>query len=282
MAERRGKSLASPAALLPPCPGPKLHPFQPQDASIKWGARLDKDETHDGSQGFVFQAEIASRPYAIKVFKFYNPASESYYWEHYLGKSCPLKTVLFYTDPFYAECRAYGRIKEAQEKQQFRTKIATRCHGYLLLTPEDMNLLERREGIDLCTDVIDKNLQRALGGDVRARAIVKDLEIGNTGLSKSNIQQAWRNVSLLNSLGIYNRDVRADNFMNCRIVDFGSSWTEPHLLLDKVDAVEAREQRLSDCAQFDEMTEREGIETTLKTPTSRHSLRPRKKLEWVS
>lgn len=140
-----------------------------------------------------------------------------------------------------------------------------------------MKLLERKEGIDLGTNVIDKGLRRALGGDLRARAIVKDLETGDSGLNKDNIGQAWRNVSLLNSLGIYNRDVRADNFMNRRIVDFGSSWTEPHVILDAADVDEAREQRLIDCSKFDEMTEVEGIKTSLKTPTSRHNLRPRKK-----
>jgi hypothetical protein len=140
-----------------------------------------------------------------------------------------------------------------------------------------MTWLESEEGIDLCTDVIDKDLRRALGGDLRARAIVKDLETGDSCLAKDNIGRAWRNVTLQNSLKIYNRDVRAENFMNRRIVDFGSSWTEPHIILDSVDDDEAREQRLSDYSKFDEMTEKAGIKTTLKIPTSRHNLRPRKK-----
>ncbi|KAI0450503.1 hypothetical protein F5B21DRAFT_428145 [Xylaria acuta] len=140
-----------------------------------------------------------------------------------------------------------------------------------------MRRLEREEGIDLCTDIIDDDLQLALGGDLRARAIVKDLETGNSGLNKNNIGQAWINVSLMNSLKIYNRDVREENSMNGRIDDLGASWTEPHVILDAVDDDEAREQRLSDCSKFDEMTEKGGIKTTLKTPTSRHNLRPRKR-----
>ncbi|KAI3321482.1 kinetochore Sim4 complex subunit FTA2-domain-containing protein [Xylariaceae sp. AK1471] len=278
MVKHRGRALSSPAGLLPPCSGPKLHPFEPQDALIKWGPRLDKDCANDAdNQGFVFQVEIESRPYAIKVFKFFHPASEKYYWETYLGESYPLKEVIFYTDPFYAECRAYGRIKEARDERKVRAEIATRCHGYLFLTTKDMSRLGREEGIDLCTNIIDKDLRWALGGDLRARAIVKDLETDDIGLNKDNIGRAWRNVRLLNSLKIYNRDVRAENFMNRRIVDFGSSWTEPHIILDSVDIDEAREQRLSDYAKFDEMTEKGGIKTTLKTPTSRHNLRPRQK-----
>ncbi|KAI0096277.1 kinetochore Sim4 complex subunit FTA2-domain-containing protein [Nemania sp. FL0031] len=269
---------ASPAASLPPCPGPKLHPFEHQNALITWGPRLDKNRINDNdNQAFVFQVEIASRRYAIKVFKFFHPASSKYYWETYLGESYPLRKIIFYTDPFYAECRAYGRIKQARDERQVRTEIATRCHGYLFLTPKDMRWLEKERGVDLCAGVIDKDLKLALGGDLRARAIVKDLETGDKGLNRNNIWRAWRNVSLQNSLNIYNRDVRVENFMNCRIVDFGSSWTEPHVILDSVDADEAREQRLSDCSKFDEMTEEEGIKTSLKTPTSRHNLRSRKR-----
>ncbi|GAW18342.1 hypothetical protein ANO14919_078170 [Xylariales sp. No.14919] len=281
MTKPRDKTLSPSTALLPPCPGPKLQPFEPQDALIKWGPRLGKASTDDAdSQGFVFQVEIASRAYAIKVFKFFHPASEKFYWETYLGKSYPLAKVIFYTDPFYAECRAYGRINQARNEGTVREDIATRCHGYLLLTTEDMMWLEHEKGIDLRTDLIDEDLRRALGGDLRARAIVKDLESGDSGLNKGNIGRAWRNVSLQNSLKIYNRDVREENFMNGRIVDFGSSWTEPHAILDSADAKdvdEAREQRLRDCSGFDEMTEKGGIKTTLKTPTSQHNLRPQKK-----
>lgn len=144
-----------------------------------------------------------------------------------------------------------------------------------------MNFLQREAGIDFDSHVIDETLRRALGGNLQARALVKDLETGNTGVHQNNIKQAWRNVSLLNSLGIYNRDIRADNFMSCRIIDFGSSWTEPHAILDNVDEDEAREQRLSDCAQFEEMAEQEGIKTTSKVPLCGYNLRPRKKL-WGS
>ncbi|KAI1360580.1 kinetochore Sim4 complex subunit FTA2-domain-containing protein [Xylaria arbuscula] len=277
MPKRKSKVVSSSAASLPPCPGPKLRPFRLQNAPIKWGRRLDNGRPDIGSQGFVFQAEIASRQYAIKIFKFHHPASNKFYWETYLGKSYPLKKVLFYTDPFYAECRAYGRIKETRDERKVKANVATRCHGYLFLRTEDMKFLQREAGIDLGTNIIDESLKQALGGNLQARAIVKDLETGNTGVQKHNIEQAWRNVSLLNSVGIYNRDIRADNFMNCRIVDFGSSWTEPHAILDNADMDEAREQRLSDRGQFEEMTELEGIKTSSKITVHHYNLRPRKR-----
>ncbi|KAI1176977.1 kinetochore Sim4 complex subunit FTA2-domain-containing protein [Nemania sp. FL0916] len=277
-AKQKGKALCSSLApaLLPPCAGPKLHPFEPQNASIKWGQRLDKPSDNK-NHGYVFEVEIASRPYAIKVFKFYHPASEKHYWEGYLGDSYPLEDVIFYTDPFYAECRAYGKINDAIEAKELRVDIATRCHGYIYLSKKDAMRLEKDSGIDLCTNIIDDDLLRALGGETRVRAIVKDLETADVGVNDDNVGRASRSVNLLNSLKIYNRGICAENFIDGRIVDFGSSWTEPHVILDSADADEANEQRLGDRAKFNDMIEKEGIEKDLKTSAaSRHVLRPGK------
>ncbi|KAH8761543.1 hypothetical protein F5883DRAFT_562153 [Diaporthe sp. PMI_573] len=61
------------------------------------------------TDGYVFEVKIQSRVYALKVFKFFHPHSTMYYWRVYLGSSTPLKKMIYYTDPFFAECRAYGR-----------------------------------------------------------------------------------------------------------------------------------------------------------------------------
>ncbi len=53
--------------LLPPCPGPKLHAFQHQDAKIHWGRRVDDDRSNDGTEGFVFSVTINSKIYVLKV-----------------------------------------------------------------------------------------------------------------------------------------------------------------------------------------------------------------------
>ena len=42
-------------------------------------------------------------------------------------------------DPFYNECRAYGRLEEAQ----LNGKVAIRCHGYLMLPAEIETQLKR-------------------------------------------------------------------------------------------------------------------------------------------
>jgi hypothetical protein len=41
--------------------------------------------------------------------------------------------LAFHTDPYFCECRAYGRIKEAQASEKRARKVAARCFGFLAL-----------------------------------------------------------------------------------------------------------------------------------------------------
>jgi hypothetical protein len=168
-----------------------------------------------------------------------------------------------YTDPFFAECRAYGRMMEAQEKGVLKREVVVPCHGYLLLQDQDVRFLEG-EGIDLQLDVLADELCQAAGGGGRVRAIVKDLVLEDTGVNRRSLGKILRNIRTLNRLGIYNKDIRAENFKGGRLVDFGSSWTEPHCILSALDEEEARDSRLEDLVRFDEMVTEEGITTDVR------------------
>jgi hypothetical protein len=174
-----------------------------------------------------------------------------------------LERVVFYTDPFYAECRAYGRIKEAQEKGILKRQIVVPCHGYIFLKERDEQMLEER-GVDLGRDALDDEFRQVAGEDDRARAIVKDFAPEDTGVHAKNLRKILRGIRSLNKLGIYNRDIRAENFKNGRLVDFGSSWTEPHSILSSLDEVEARSTRVEDLVMFDDMVEEEEITTDIR------------------
>ncbi|KAH8748243.1 kinetochore Sim4 complex subunit FTA2-domain-containing protein [Diaporthe sp. PMI_573] len=213
------------------CPGPKLRAFKHQHAEIEWGRRVDGDRTGmPETDGYVFEVKIQSRVYALKV----------YYWGVYLGNSMPLKRVIYYTDPFFAECRAYGRIEEANERLGIKDQSAVKCHGYIYLGDKDMRMLERM-GLDLRTEVLDAKLRRALDGGGRVRAIVKDLAPSHTTVNSRNIRVALS-----------------------RVVDFGSSWTEPHIILDALEPDDAEDSRLEDLVMFDDMIEEEKIKTRPK------------------
>ncbi|KAI1112847.1 kinetochore Sim4 complex subunit FTA2-domain-containing protein [Nemania sp. NC0429] len=268
---------------LPPGGGPQLNAFHDFGATIKWVKRLDTDR--EGNQGYVFQVIIGSSEYALKVFKFSHPKLDQIYQDFILERELPLNQAIWYTDPFYAECRAYGRIREGFESRLVTEQTAVKCHGYLLLNKNDARWL-RKEGIDLDDELLDQELRGAMGGDTRVRAIVKRLEKNTTVIHAGNIRKAWRSVRLLNDrLKIYNMDIKADNFIGSRLVDFGSSWTEPHKLLEFLE--EKREKmgkslRLKDKVNFEEMIEEEEIRTRLQVfAKSKHQLRSKGEPEWA-
>lgn len=65
MSKARGEFAGLTNPPLPPCRGPKLHEFKHASYPIKWLKRLDEDRTDN--EGFVFQVEIKSKEYALKV-----------------------------------------------------------------------------------------------------------------------------------------------------------------------------------------------------------------------
>ncbi|GAW14442.1 hypothetical protein ANO14919_038450 [Xylariales sp. No.14919] len=284
MSKRRASTSHANSPPLPPGGGPQLNSFNKDSGdTIKWIKRLDADR--EDNDGFVFQVMIGSEEYALKVFKFSHPRLHRFYRDLCLKRTLPLKEGLWYTDPFYAECRAYGRIQEGFESRLVTEQIAVKCYGYLLLNRTESRWLEE-EGIDLNQWVLDRELREALGGDTRVRAIVKQLEKGPTKIHAGNIRRAWRSVCLLNdSLKLYNMDIKADNFIGHKLVDFGSSWTEPHKLLDYLE--EDRENmakafRLKDRVNFEDMIEEEEIRTRLQVlAKSEHQLRSKGKPEWA-
>lgn len=176
--------------------------------------------------------------------------------------------MVFHTDPFYAECRAYGRIREAQIKGTLKRQIAIPCHGFLILKDQDKQLLQER-GIDLG---VDNDLPQKTGENGQVRAIVKDLALPDPGVNASSLLGILRDIRWLKTLQIYNRDIRVENFKNGQLVDFGSAVTEPHCILsafDKNNKKEAIDARLEDLIMFDDMVTEEGIKTEIRAMPNR-------------
>ncbi|KAI1190928.1 kinetochore Sim4 complex subunit FTA2-domain-containing protein, partial [Nemania serpens] len=274
---------------LPPDGGPSIREFKHSDAPIKWIKRLDDPDRQD-NEAFIYQVKIASQEYALKVFKYSSPKSNPFYWGTRLQRELPMKKAIFYTDPFYAECRAYGRIEDGRvdrhsRSPRVRQHTAVKCHGYLLLDDKSKRWL-LNQGHDLEADLLDSDVREALEGDTRVRAVVKHLDKRPSLLHAGNIGRAWESVRLLNeSLKIYNMDIKADNFIGFRLVDFGSSWTEPHELLRYLDEKHknvAKDKRGRDAQNFNDMIEEEEIPTRLRVvPMSRHQLRSRGSAPWA-
>ncbi|KAF4980203.1 hypothetical protein FDECE_17929 [Fusarium decemcellulare] len=139
--------------------------------------------------------------------------------------------------------------------------IVIPCHGFLFLREEDKRILDERK-IRLGLDNLDHSYQRSTIGGYRVRAIVKDLASANHGVNSKNLRRVLDDILKLNKLRVYNMDVRLDNYRDGKLVDFGASWTEPHILLDELDDEMATERKIADRASFDRMVEVEGIANT--------------------
>lgn len=169
-----------------------------------------------------------------------------------------MDTAANYTDPFYAECRAYGRIHEALSRKELRPDVVVPCHGFLFLHERDEKILNNKK-VNLELDKVPLEYQQCAVGGCRARAIVKDLASSETGVNEKSLRKILRGITTLNRLKIYNMDIRLENYRDGQIVDFGSSWTEPHMLLDALNDKASSDSRLADRVMFDQMVRDEEI-----------------------
>lgn len=251
------------ARLLPHCAGPKLHAFEHRRSPIKWLDRVDgHDDEEDGGQAYVFKVEIKRKVYALKVFKFVHSGELCGAVESRTLTTYSVDEILQHLDPFFAECRAYGRILEEQRSGRLGKAIAVPCLGFLTLSKADVDELTRR-GIDVWSDI---------GGDATAedrqrhapRAIVKEFVQGDTGVTPRKMQSILRRIRRLNRIKVYNGDIKPDNFINGLMVDFGSAKTEPFCVFETMDARMADGWRKVDLVCFDDMVRMSRIATRVR------------------
>lgn len=174
----------------------------------------------------------------------------------------PDETYVAHSDPFYAECRAYGCI----EREKRNGEIAVRCYGFMAV-PAEMEEDLAAPPFEIGADEWNRPEQE-YGWPTSARqpfrAIVKELVRSKTRLCR--IAQMRKDLLDLHRMGVYVQDIREDNYINGKLVDFSRSWTHPHIMLDP----KIRSQDLinleieGDLLAFDQMLEEAGIRTRLK------------------
>lgn len=161
-------------------------------------------------------------------------------------------------DPFYAECRAYGAIINKTQNG----KIATCCHGHLSLSATlEAEIAHQFNIDDWQRPEAEYNLPVAERKPFRA--IVKELISDGVPFSAKMIPRMLMDLKDLRRIFVYVRDVRSDNYLGGKLVDFSCAWTAPHVLLSTyLRSWRVIESDLKwDLEQFDEMVKSEGIET---------------------
>lgn len=157
-------------------------------------------------------------------------------------------------DPFFAECRAFGRINEKGGNGQ----LAVQCFGYLYVSAErERELWKKFQAGDWGRP--DEEYEQEISQRRPFRTIVKKLLCEETTWNFKTARKTLRNLKALNAIGVYIFDVRARNIKGGQFVDFSASWTEPHILFETRDIDEVNSRKEEDLVMFDIMMEEQQI-----------------------
>lgn len=159
-------------------------------------------------------------------------------------------------DPFYNECRAYGRLVDAG----LNGKVAVRCHGYLTIPAEREEELRKNFNVEGWNRPGSEYLKPASRRQP-FRAIVKDLISEDVPLTTKSVKKILRDLKRMRKLGVYPMDVRARNYKGGLLVDFSVAITEPHYLFVIKPRWRIEEYKLDDLEAFDRMVRDEGVVT---------------------
>ncbi|KAJ8124547.1 hypothetical protein O1611_g9094 [Lasiodiplodia mahajangana] len=245
---------------LPECEGPKLKAFPYRNSPITWIEWMNHADGVPlrGGEGYVFKVEINSKVYALKVFKFFNPLRYKNDLEPIRGKTVTDAELGFHTDPFYAECRAYGQIETCRKRQGLKRKYIADCYGFLALKKADEKVLGEY-GIDLWCDIPpdDEFRKRAEGSPIRA--LVKEYIEDDVQIDERAVKRMATAIKWMNRNNILIADIHPRNYKNGYILDFGTSWTKPHCLWQSMSRSKLSVIIRIDRVRFEEMVEDLGL-----------------------
>lgn len=140
-----------------------------------------------------------------------------------------------YSEPFNAECRAFGRLQESGHED-----LAVQCFGYILLDEEHEHIMMSQFShlnLEFNGNGDDPGLEdmrsRFLGRDSKPpplRGIVKALGEGDEPLRTRHAKRLRRNIIQLQQLGIIHIDVAYRQLIDGKFVDFSTAITTPHFV----------------------------------------------------
>jgi hypothetical protein len=192
----------------------------------------------------------------IKQFRFFDPEEELSSFDHLPG--VPRDKLILQMDPFYAECRAYGCISEKNQNG----KVAVHCYGHMTIAADRETELAKRFNI-MDWERPEEEYDSPVAQRQPLRAIVKALVDEKVPFTAKMISKMKKDLTALRRMFVYVRDIRADNYLGGKLVDFSSAWTAPHILVSTYLRSQASiDSDLQwDLEQFDQMIENYGIQT---------------------
>ncbi|KAJ8124633.1 hypothetical protein O1611_g9008 [Lasiodiplodia mahajangana] len=242
--------------------GPKLKAFEGDIESVQFEELLGSDDEQSSGEvrhGLVFKVSIEGKTFALKIFNFFSLGE---IWPDTFGRDHLLteNVVRHQLDPFYAECRAFGLLVEKNKDDE----LAVRCHGYVFLSKAIEHQIERQFGIRGWNRKADDE-------GSQLRAIVKDYIRWKTLCHRTTFAVMRERLQKMNKLGVYNMDIREDNYLGGRLFDFSIAITFPHISLwpRLCSAEEIIDDQEDDIACFDSMVKRVTEESEQRRPVTR-------------
>ncbi|KAI0556220.1 hypothetical protein F4679DRAFT_578340 [Xylaria curta] len=270
---------------IPPCEGPKLKAFKHFREEIEFLQLLSCDPTSEESRngdGYVFDVRIGKDRFALKIFKFYDATEARYEITAPIWRKVSDETLTFHSDPFFAECRAYGKIDRYYEDLRDKTRggprrsrarrnrtrprdveirqLAVPCYGYVTLAAEYEEVLRDK------FDIFDWNRSEEEESRQIAkrpfRCLVKQLV--SSQISVTNPRRMLADLKQLRKIGVFPRDIYARNYKAGLLVDFSVAWTEPHWCLEVLGPYQRENEKKGELSLFDAMIKSEEIKTTVR------------------
>ena len=198
-------------------------------------------------------------------FKFYNDEDDrSALIMDQRSNDIPLNILHDHRDPFFNECRAYGRLIE----KNLNGKVAVHCYGYATIPAEREEELSRRFQVN-DWDRPGDDYQKALRRRQPFRAIIKELVTEDVPLTQIVAQKMLRDLKRMRKIGIYPMDVEARNYKGGLLVDFSVAMTRPHYLFVIKKPGRVRVYQQQDLLMWQNLVEEKGIVTLVRAVRNR-------------
>lgn len=159
-------------------------------------------------------------------------------------------------DPFFNECRAYGRLID----KNVNGKVAVRCYGYLMIPANREEELKDRYGVTNWNRPYE-DYSKPASRRQPFRAIVKDLVTEDVPLTARTAKKMLRDLRRMRRFEVYNMDIQARNYKGGLLVDFSVAMTTPHYLFVIKPAWRKEDYKYDDLRSFDHMLDEAGIVT---------------------
>ena len=177
-----------------------------------------------------------------------------------------IETIRFHSDPFYNECRAYGRLIECG----VNGKVAVRCHGHLTVPAAREEELARRFEV-YAWDRPKEDSKLPVSKRQPLRAIVKDLitQEQSPPLNEKVLAKMRKDLLRMRRLGVHPQDLYLRNYGGGLLLDFSIAITKPHYIFELEEPWSIRALQNDEMQMFQAMMFESGVKTWLRAVRNR-------------